>query len=254
MAADSRRQMQLAQQKTDFVGNVSHELKTPLTSIRMFADMLASGLVIEPERQSKYLHIISAESARLTRLINNVLDFARLERGTPSGERKPCDLVEVVREVVETCRPHLESIAAALTLEIETPSLPLNGDRDTLAQIVLNLLSNAEKYGGGEILVRARRKESRSGALACVDVLDRGPGIPARQREVIFKPFRRLHDSLASGVSGSGLGLTLALRMAQAHGGNVTCSPRPDGERGSCFTLAVPLRDTKSDENHDPCC
>jgi signal transduction histidine kinase len=241
MAADVRRQMQLAQQKTDFVGNVSHELKTPLTSIRMFADMLAEGRVTEPERQSKYLHIISAESARLTRLINNVLDFARMERGAPSGERGPCDLVEVVREVVETCRPHLETVAAALAVEIDAPSLPLHGDRDALAQIVLNLVSNAEKYGGGDILVRVRREENASGPLGCVDVLDRGPGIPPRQREAIFKPFRRLHDSLASGVSGSGLGLTLARRMAQAHGGNVMYSARAGG--GSCFTLAVPLMD-----------
>src|SRR5262249_37903913 len=118
MAADVRRQMQLAQQKTDFVSNVSHELKTPLTSIRMFADMLAAGRVTEPERQSKYLNIISAESARLTRLINNVLDFARLERGAPAGEPALCDLVEVVREVADTCRPHLETVGATLTLEI----------------------------------------------------------------------------------------------------------------------------------------
>lgn len=256
MAADVRRQMQLAQQKTDFVGNVSHELKTPLTSIRMFADMLAEGRVTEPERQSKYLRIISAESARLTRLINNVLDFARLERKATSGEhivetaeRGPCDLVEVVQEVIDTCRPHLETVGAALVLEIDAPTLPLSGDRDGLAQIILNLVSNAEKYGGGEILVRVQREENTQGPLGCVDVLDRGPGVPARQREAIFKPFRRLHDSLASGVSGSGLGLTLARRMAQAHGGNVTYSDRAGG--GSCFTLAVPLTSTKSDENHD---
>jgi signal transduction histidine kinase len=241
MAADVRRQMQLAQQKTDFVGNVSHELKTPLTSIRMFADMLAEGRVTEPERQSKYLHIISAESARLTRLINNVLDFARLERGTRSGDHGPCDLVEVVHEVIDTCRPHLETVGAALTLEIGAPSLPLTGDHDALAQIILNLVSNAEKYGGGEILVRVRREENSAVSLGCVDVLDRGPGVPARQREAIFNPFRRLHDSLASGISGSGLGLTLARRMAQAHGGSVTCSARAGG--GSCFTLTVPLKD-----------
>jgi signal transduction histidine kinase len=118
MAADVRRQMTLAQQKTDFVGNVSHELKTPLTSIRMFADMLADGRVTEPDRQSKYLRIISAESARLTRLINNVLDFARLEQGVPSAERAVCDLIAVVQEVVDTCRPHLETVGVPLALEI----------------------------------------------------------------------------------------------------------------------------------------
>jgi signal transduction histidine kinase len=240
MSADIRRQMRLAQQKTDFVSNVSHELKTPLTSIRMFADMLADGRVAEPERQSKYLRIISAESARLTRLINNVLDFARMERGAPSGERRPCDLVEFVREVVDTCRPHLETVGIPLALEMSVDTLPLIGDRDALAQIILNLLSNAEKYGGHEILVSVRR-ESRPGSAdtGCVDVLDRGPGIPPKKIDAIFRPFHRLDDSLASGVSGSGLGLTLARRMAKVHGGNVNYSPSPGG--GSCFTLTVPL-------------
>jgi signal transduction histidine kinase len=200
IASDVRRQMRLAQQKTDFVSNVSHELKTPLTSIRMFADLLAEGRVDEPERQATYLKIISAESARLTRLINNVLDFARLERGAPGGERRSCDLAEIARDVVETCLPHLEANGQNLTCEIEAETLPVVGDRDALSQIILNLISNAEKYGGGEILVRVRRQETPGGALGCVDVLDRGSGIPPKQVEAIFLPFHRLHDSLSSGI------------------------------------------------------
>jgi signal transduction histidine kinase len=238
MAADIRRQMQLAQQKTDFVSNVSHELKTPLTSIRMFADMLAEGRVTEPARRNNYLRIISAESARLTRLINNVLDFARLDRNAPQGERQRCDLAEIAGEVADTCRPHLEAMEISLDVEVQSETLPVMGERDALAQIILNLLSNAEKYGGREILVVARREESPQ-ATGFIDVLDRGPGIPAKKRETVFKPFQRLDDSLSSGVSGSGLGLTLARRMARAHGGDVTCSPRVGG--GSCFTLSVPL-------------
>jgi len=239
IATDIRRQVCAAQQKTDFVSNVSHELKTPLTSIRMFADLLAEGRVTEPERQLTYLKIISAESARLTRLINNVLDFARQERGAPSGERRPCDLVETTRDVVETCLPHLEASNQNLSCEIEAETLPIVGDRDALAQIVLNLISNAEKYGGGEILVRIRRQETSAGALGCVDVLDRGPGIPPKQVESIFLPFHRLHDSLSNGIPGSGLGLTLARRMARVHGGDITYTSRAGG--GSCFTLTVPL-------------
>lgn len=239
IANDVRRQMRLAQRKTDFVSNVSHELKTPLTSIRMFADLLAEGRVAEPERQATYLKIIAAESARLTRLINNVLDFARLERGAPDGERGPCDLAEIARDVVETCLPHLEANGQSLTCEIEAETLPVLGDRDALAQVILNLISNAEKYGGGEILVRVRRQETPGGVLGCIDVLDRGPGIPPRQVEAIFLPFHRLHDSLSSGIPGSGLGLTLARRMARAHRGNITYAARAGG--GSCFTLAVPV-------------
>ncbi|MEJ0001512.1 MAG: HAMP domain-containing sensor histidine kinase [Verrucomicrobiota bacterium] len=240
VAADVRRQMRLAQQKTDFVSNVSHELKTPLTSIRMFADLLAEKRVPDEARQSAYLRIIAAEAARLTRLINNVLDFARLERGAPPGEHRDGDLVDAVRDVVETCAPHLETGEIALRCEVEAEPLPIHGDRDALAQIILNLLSNAEKYGGSDILVRVRRQETPGGALGCVDVLDRGPGIPAAAVKTIFEPFQRLDDSLASGIPGTGLGLTLARRMARAHGGDVTYTPRAGG--GSCFTLAVPLR------------
>ena len=254
MAADVRRKMLLAQQKTDFVSNVSHELKTPLTSIRMFADMLAEGRVAEPDRQANYLRIISAESARLTRLINNVLDFARMERGAASGERRSCDLVEIVREVIDTCRPHLETVGVALgfeiTLDNTAEALPLIADRDALAQVVLNLLSNAEKYGGHEILVRVRwGKAAGPFGSGCVDVLDRGPGIPPKKLDAIFQPFHRLDDSLASGVSGSGLGLTLARRMARDNGGDVTYSPRAGG--GSCFTLTVPLS-TAAQSNDKP--
>jgi signal transduction histidine kinase len=239
IAADVRRQVRLAQQKTDFVSNVSHELKTPLTSIRMFADLLAEKRVPDEERQATYLRIIAAEAARLTRLINNVLDFARLERGAPPGEHRACDLVEAVRDVVETCGPHLEAAGISFRSEIEAESLPIRGDRDALAQIILNLVSNAEKYGGSDILVRVRRQETAAGTLGCVDVLDRGAGIPARQVKTIFEPFHRLDDSLSSGIPGSGLGLTLARRMARAHGGDVTYSARAGG--GSCFTLTVPL-------------
>ncbi len=205
----------------------------------MFADLLAEGRVTEPERQSTYLKIISAESARLTRLINNVLDFARQERGAPPGERRPCDLVETTRDVVGTCLPHLEANGQNLSCEIEAETLPVIADRDALAQIVLNLISNAEKYGGGEIAVRIRRQETAAGPLGCVDVLDRGPGVPPKQVESIFLPFHRLHDSLANGIPGSGLGLTLARRMARVHGGEINYTARAGG--GSCFTLTVPL-------------
>ena len=239
IAQDVRREMRLAQQKTDFVSNVSHELKTPLTSIRMFADLLAEKRVPDEERQATYLRIIAAEASRLTRLINNVLDFARMEKGKPHGQHDACDLTDAVRDVAGTCAPHLEAAGIAFQCEIEAETLPIRGDRDELAQIILNLISNAEKYGGNDILVRVRRQDTAAGALGCVDVLDRGAGIPARQVKTVFEPFHRLDDSLSSGIPGSGLGLTLARRMARAHGGDVTYSARAGG--GSCFTLAVPL-------------
>src|SRR5207244_6755218 len=117
------RQLTLARQKTDFVSNVSHELKTPLTSIRMFSELLAEGRVTDSAKQRSYLGIITAETARLTRLINNVLDFARIERGEKKYNFQECDLVAAVRETAETFRPHFE--ANGFRFECELPEAPL---------------------------------------------------------------------------------------------------------------------------------
>jgi signal transduction histidine kinase len=240
IVADLNRQLRLARQKTDFVSNVSHELKTPLTSIRMFSELLAEGRVADPARQRSYLNIITAEAARLTRLINNVLDFSRSERGEKKYNFQACDVANVVRETAETYRPHLE--ANGFKFECELPETPLcvNGDRDALAQLIVNLLSNAEKYADSrkEITVRV---EPRTSPLPYVEVkvLDRGPGVPRGCEEKIFEQFYRAHDSLSSGIQGSGLGLTLARQIARAHGGDVVYEPREGG--GSCFSLRLPI-------------
>jgi signal transduction histidine kinase len=259
IVADLNRHLTLARQKTDFVSNVSHELKTPLTSIRMFSELLAEGRVTEPDRQRSYLNIITAEAARLTRLINNVLDFSRLERGEKKYNMQPCDLAALVRETIETYRPHLESIgftlscewlgsAAAITAGATTQAqplpdgvnIPVKGDRDALAQIIVNLLSNAEKYSGErkEIVVQVA---CQTEPLPHVDVrvLDRGMGVPGGCEEKIFEQFYRAHDSLSSGIQGSGLGLTLARQIARAHGGEVLYRARAGG--GSCFILRLPV-------------
>src|SRR6266446_3939297 len=236
---DLKRQLTLARQKTDFVSNVSHELKTPLTSIRMFSELLADGRVLEKEKQRSYLNIITAETARLSRLINNVLDFSRIERGEKKYNFAKCDVVGVVQETVETYRPHLE--ANGFKIECDLPESPLfvNGDRDALAQIVVNLLSNAEKYSNDRKAVRVEaRQQSQPLPHVEVRVLDRGLGVPQGCEEKIFEQFYRAHDSLSSGIQGSGLGLTLARQIARAHGGDVVCEPREGG--GSCFALRLP--------------
>lgn len=237
---DLNRQLTLARQKTDFVSNVSHELKTPLTSIRMFAELLAEGRVSDRARQNSYLHIITAETARLTRLINNVLDFARLERGEKKYIFQHCDIAEVVHDTVETLRPHLEQ--NGFTLECALPAEPclVHADRDALAQVLVNLLSNAEKYSGDRKEIRVElRRHSDPLPFVEVNVQDRGLGVPSGCEEKIFEQFYRAHDSLNSGVQGSGLGLTLARQIARAHGGDIACQPREGG--GSCFSLRLPL-------------
>lgn len=236
-----RQELTLVRQKTDFVSNVSHELKTPLTSIRMFAEMLAEDRVAEPDKRRQFHQIIASEAARLTRLINNVLDFAQLERGEKKYQFAELDLVALVAETVTAYRPHLESAGFALSCELPAGPARVRGDRDALAQVLVNLLSNAEKYSAGrkEIAVRV----AAEGGGAEVQVLDRGSGVPRGCEEKIFEQFFRAHDSLDSGIQGSGLGLTLARQIARAHGGDVTFKPRDGG--GSCFMLRLPEGPTK---------
>jgi len=240
IVTDLNRQLALARQKTDFVSNVSHELKTPLTSIRMFSELLAEGRVIEPEKRQSYLNIITAEASRLTRLINNVLDFSRMERGEKKYNFQKCDLVDLVRETVETYRPHLESNGFRVHATWPESAVMINCDRDALAQVVVNLLSNAEKYSHGQKEI-AVEIGSVPEPLPHVEVriMDCGIGVPRGCEERIFEQFYRAHDSLSSGIQGSGLGLTLARQIARAHGGDVAYRPREGG--GSCFTLRLPL-------------
>ncbi len=223
---DLGRQVRLARQKTDFVSNVSHELKTPLTSIRIFSELLANNP--DPDRQKRYSEIIVNESSRLTRLINNVLDFARMDRGETKYEKEVFDLNALVRETLTNFRPNFASDG------VDSSPLPVLGNRDAIAQVLLNLLSNAEKYGDGRIEVTTRRSEN---GLATVQVSDRGPGVPRGLEEKIFEQFYRAHNSLNSGIQGAGLGLTLARQIARANGGDVIYEPHPAG--GSQFSITL---------------
>ena len=262
IARDINRQLTLARQKTDFVSNVSHELKTPLTSIRMFSELLAEGRVAEPEKQRSYLNIITAETARLTRLINNVLDFARMDRGEKKYTMADCDLAVIARETAETFRPHLESTGFRFEVSFPESPVPMRADRDAIAQVIVNLLSNAEKYSNGAKEISLEVMERRAPSRPVVDgraeavlgapfievrVMDRGPGVARGCEEKIFEQFYRADDSLSSGVQGSGLGLTLARQIARAHGGEVVYEPREDG--GSCFTLRLPQRQATTNEH-----
>lgn len=240
IVADLSRQLTLARQKTDFVSNVSHELKTPLTSIRMFSELLAEGRVTDASKQSAYLGIITAETARLTRLINNVLDFARIERGEKKYNFERCDVATVARETADSYRPHLEANGFRFDCELPAGPVLVRGDRDALAQVIVNLLSNAEKYSDRRKEV-ALRVTLHTAPLPHVEVkvLDRGVGVPRGREEKIFEKFYRAHDSLNSGIQGSGLGLTLARQIARAHGGDVVYEPREGG--GSCFSLRLPV-------------
>ncbi len=234
--ADARRQVLLAQKKADFVSNVSHELKTPLTSIRMFAEMMLGGRT-DPERRTQYLRIILVEAERLTRLINNVLDFARLDRNRAPHPQSRLDFHELVSGLWERQELHLQENGFQTRWQAEPGPYWIMGDADALSQILINLLSNAEKYSGPQKEIELHT--NLDGNWVCASVLDRGGGVPPGEEGRIFEPFYRAHDSLSSGIQGSGLGLTLARRHANEHGGDITYQSRAGG--GSVFTLRLPL-------------
>lgn len=261
-------ELKLARQKTDFVSNVSHELKTPLTSIRMFSELLADGRVTDSGKQRSYLNIITAEAARLTRLINNVLDFSRMERGEKKYNFQSCDLGEVVRMTAETFRPHFQANGFKFECAVPEGKILVEGDCDALSQVIVNLLSNAGKYSiaperrppvrsvgdgdsghaGAETSAPAKdisvslAQKSSPLSHAEIRVMDRGPGVPRGSGEKIFEKFYRAHDSLSNGIQGSGLGLTIARQIARAHGGDLVYEPREGG--GSCFILRLPVSNT----------
>jgi len=164
------------------------------------------------------------------------------------GEKKynfaNCDIAHLVRDTAETYRPHLEQAGFTLKCSAPDQALPIRGDTDALAQVIVNLLSNAEKYSNGskEITVEVLRRDGAN-PVAEVRILDRGPGVPRGAEEKIFEKFHRACDSLSSGIQGSGLGLTLARQIARAHGGDVVYAPRHGG--GSCFTLRLPIEMTQ---------
>jgi two-component system, OmpR family, phosphate regulon sensor histidine kinase PhoR len=223
------------QLKSDFISNVSHELKTPLSLIRMFGELLAMGKLKTPEKGKEYAEIITREAERLSRLIDNVLDFARMERGPVAYEFLPGRLDEVVERSLDVYRHRLEREGFKLTTKIdgELPETML--DENAMTLLLLNLLENAVKYGRGEIAVYLTRQGNR---LRLV-VGDQGPGIPAEEHRRIFERFYRTRQARGTNVRGSGIGLSLVKHIAEAHGGSVTVDSEPG--RGAAFIVDIPL-------------
>jgi signal transduction histidine kinase len=234
---DLQREFNQARLRSNFVSNVSHELKTPLTSIRMFTELLAEGRVENPDRAKEYLRIITSETARLTRLINNVLDFARLEKGEKRYHFHEIDLVEVVRDTIESYHPSLDRSGFQLDVSLPAEKISMNGDKDGLAQVLLNLLSNAEKYSTEIKHISVSLKRDQGVARLMVE--DRGRGVPKGFEEKIFEQFVRAHDSLSDAIPGAGLGLTLARQIVRAHKGEIWYEPGQGG--GARFVVQLPI-------------
>ncbi len=239
----SAREMREASQRVSFVNQVSHELKTPLTNIRMYAELLDRRLD-DDDRARRHLDIIVSESQRLSRLIGNVLAFARQRRGALVLRPSAAPLDDVVSEALAPFRAGLQERGVEVRLRPGAP-VPVRLDRDVVTQVVANLVGNVEKYAaGGGLLEVATAQDDRRCA---VTVRDRGPGIPAGKAEQVFQPFVRLDDGLTEGVAGAGIGLTLARELARLHGGDLTLLP--GGGEGACFEFAFrPLPGGEEDE------
>jgi signal transduction histidine kinase len=234
---DTRRDVHLAELRTQFVSSVSHELKTPLTSIRMFAEILQMRHV-DAKRHDEYLETIVSESERLTRLLNNVLDFSRIERGQKTYRLEQGSLAEVIRSTVRTIQYPLAEQGFTLALDIADDLPPVSIDRDGMQQAVLNLLTNAMKYSGKRRDIELRL--SRDGQAALIEVTDHGIGIPEKEQTRIFEKFYRAQVPENRAISGTGLGLALVAHIASAHGGGVHVRSK-QGE-GSTFSLRIPIR------------
>jgi signal transduction histidine kinase len=235
---DVHREAETSALQSHFVASVSHELKTPLTSIRAHAETLLMGRAGTPETTSDYLRTIVSESERLARLVDSVLDFSRIDQGRKAYHLQETPLDEVVRSAAKAMEHTLSQLGFALTISTDGTAPVVRADREALTQAILNLLGNAMKYSGD-----ARSIEIRTGtrnAEAFVDVVDHGIGIARDDQARIFERFQRIQSPGTAGVAGTGLGLTLALHVVEAHRGRIAVLSEPG--QGSTFSVRIPLQ------------
>lgn len=235
--------MKDARQKTSFVSSVSHELKTPLTSIRMSAELLLSGRVSDEKKKDQYLSVMVSESERLTRLINNVLDFGKLEQGRKHYRLSPVAVDRFLTRLIEAHRVRITAQGLRMVTHIGSEDFTVRTDRDALEQVVLNLVDNVLKYAGtGEFIKFVLTRQARAVLLT---ICDDGPGIPKDLQEKVFDKFFRVDSSLTATQPGSGLGLSISRRILRDLGGDL--SLEPGIEKGCCFTARIIDHDTDND-------
>jgi signal transduction histidine kinase len=241
------REVRLAELKSNFVSSVSHDLKTPLALIQLFAETLELGRLKNTDRATEYYRIINSEARKLTRLINNLLDFSRIEAGLRQYRRQPTDLTTVTKHVLESLESQFRHNQFTVTSQLNPP-VPVLIDPEATEQALENLISNAMKYSpeNRDISVTV----DREGGHGVVRVRDRGIGIASRLQGKIFRKFYRIQHDAGSGPQGTGLGLAIVDHVMRSHGGFVRVESEPG--RGSTFTLHFPLYagETHGDETH----
>jgi signal transduction histidine kinase len=233
-------ELALAKLKSDFVSNVSHELRTPLALIRLYAETLELGRISTAGKQQQYYEIIRKESERLTSLINNILDFSRIEAGKKEYSFRETDVADLVRSTLESYRFEIEQNGFEFEQKIDNNLPPLTVDREAIARSLLNLVNNAVKYSAGRkyLGVHLYRRDGNVN----LEVEDHGIGIPPKEQLKIFEKFYRVGDPLVHNTKGSGLGLSLVRHIVLAHGGQVAVESAPG--RGSKFIIILPVQNS----------
>lgn len=235
------RQAKLAEMKSTFVSNVSHEMRTPLALISLYSETLEMGRLDDPEKVREYHSTIRRESKRLDQMVNNVLDFSRIESGRRDYRLLACDVNELLEEIVAGYRRPITAAGFELEVQIEDDLPPIQADRDALSQAILNLLDNAVKYSPEEKFIALRA--SRRGSEVAIEMEDRGIGIAPGDQSKVFEKFHRAGNPLTPTTRGSGLGLALAKHAVEAHGGRIRL--RSAVGQGSCFTILLPVAQTE---------
>ena len=238
LRAANERLKELDRLKDDFLSTVTHELRTPLTSIRAFTEILSHEADIDAAQRQKFLAIVTKETERLTRLINQVLDLAKIESGRADWQETRVDMREVILGAADAMAQVLEEKRVRLALRLPERVGPVRADLDRMTQVMLNLLSNAAKFcdpSAGRIDIELAE---RAGWLR-VDVRDNGPGVAPQDREVIFEKFRQVGDTLTEKPQGTGLGLPISRHIVERHGGRIWVEGAPGA--GACFSFTLPL-------------
>lgn len=231
------REARLAQAKANFVANVSHELKTPLSLLSLFSEILELGRVKNEEKRLEYYRIMRHESRRLNKVIDNILDFSKIEAGRKTYNFADGDMAEVIENVLSNYRYQIVNSGFDVETNIQRDLPPVSIDRDAMSQAISNLLDNAIKYSP-EVKQLSITTDRRGSDLS-VEITDRGIGIPRAEQTRIFEKFYRVGNGLVHDVKGSGLGLSLVKHIIEAHKG--TISVESDVGKGSRFTILLPF-------------
>jgi signal transduction histidine kinase len=260
-----RQQRQLNELKSNFVSSVSHELRAPIASVRLMAENLEGGKIPEPQKQKEYFGFIVQECRRLTSLIENVLDFSRIEQGRKQYEFEPTDILALVNQTVVLMQPNAAEKQVQLLLKLDASQLstlnsqPIEMDGRAIQQALVNLIDNAIKHSpkGETVTVEikssagvspAAEEKTAAGTAVLLSVSDHGPGIPPEEHAKIFERFYRRGSELRRETQGVGIGLSIVKHIVEAHGGRVLVESAVG--QGSRFTIELPLNPIETTDGH----